>query len=240
VTMAGPVLAIDCGNSRLKWGLHRDGAWLRQDSVPLGAIVRLEPQWRELGAVDKVVVSNVAGHAVGLEIEQLLARWPVEPLRVAPRRSQCGVVNGYEEPERLGADRWAALIGARALEPGPCLVVDAGTATTADMLAADGTFTGGVIFPGVSLMKRALAQHAAQLFLAEGRFVPEPRNTRDAIETGCLLAQAGAIERVHASMAPGARCLVSGGNAAKIVPVLRIQARVVDNLVLEGLLKIAG
>jgi type III pantothenate kinase len=239
VTMAS-ILAIDCGNSRLKWGLHRDGAWRQREGVALGAIVRLEPHWRALGALDKVVVSNVAGHAVGVEVEQLLARWPVKPIWVEPKPAECGVVNRYEPPERLGSDRWAALIGARALESGACLVVDAGTATTADMLAADGTFTGGVIFPGVSLMKRALAQHAAQLPLAEGRLVPEPRNTQDAIETGCLLAQAGAIERMHAHMEPGARCLISGGNAAKIAQVLRIEARVVDNLVLEGLLKIAG
>jgi type III pantothenate kinase len=238
--MTASVLAIDCGNSRLKWGLHRDGAWQHKDGVPLGAIVRLEPRWRALGAIDRIAVSNVAGHAVGLEIEQLLARWPVKPVWLVPKASECGVVNGYEQPERLGSDRWAALIGARALEREACLVVDAGTATTADMLRADGTFAGGAIFPGVSLMKRALAQHAAQLPLAEGRVVAEPRNTQDAIETGCLLAHAGAIERMHAQMGPGARCLVSGGNAAKIAQALRIGARVVDNLVLEGLLKIAG
>jgi type III pantothenate kinase len=240
VTVAGPVLAIDCGNSRLKWGLHRDGAWRHKDGVPLGAIVGLEPQWRALGALDKIVVSNVAGQAVGLEIGQMLARWPVKPIWVVPKPAECGVVNAYEQPERLGADRWAALIGARALERGACLVVDAGTATTADMLSADGTFTGGAIFPGVSLMKRSLAQHAGQLPLSEGRLVPEPKNTQDAIETGCLLAQAGAVERLHAQMGPGARCLISGGNAATIAKVLRIEARVVDNLVLEGLLKIAG
>jgi type III pantothenate kinase len=234
------VLAIDCGNSFMKWGLHRDGAWVTRDSVPLGAIVRLEPQWRDLGPVDKIVVSNVAGHAVGIEIDRLLARWPVAPVRVVPGRTQCGVANGYERPERLGADRWAALIGARALEPGACVVVDAGTATTIDMLSAEGHFTGGAILPGVSLMKRALAQHAAQLPLSEGRLVPEPKNTEDAIETGCLLAQAGAVERLHARMGSDARCLISGGNAAKIASALRIDARVVDNLVLEGLLKIAG
>jgi type III pantothenate kinase len=234
------VLAIDCGNTVMKWGLHRDGAWVRRDAVPLGAIVRLEPQWRALGPVDKIVVSNVAGHAVGLEIERLVARWPVLPVHVVAKRSECGVVNGYDRPEQLGADRWAALIGARAMERGACLVVDAGTATTADILGADGSFRGGVILPGIELMKRALAQHAAQLPLSEGDMVAEPRRTADAIETGCLLAQAGAIERLHAGMEPGARCLLSGGNAAKIARALRIEARVVDNLVLEGLLKIAG
>jgi type III pantothenate kinase len=234
------ILAIDCGNSVLKWGLHRDGGWLRRDAVPLGAMVRLEPQWGALGEIDTIVVSNVAGHAVGLEIERLLARWRARVVRVAARRSECGVVNGYEQPERLGADRWAALIGARALERGACLVVDAGTATTVDMLGADGAFRGGAILPGIELMKRALAQHAAQLPLSEGRLVDAPRNTADAIETGCLLAHAGAIERLHGRMEPGARCLVSGGNAAKIAAALRIETRVVDNLVLEGLLRIAG
>jgi type III pantothenate kinase len=234
------VLAIDCGNSFLKWGLHRGGAWVRQDGVPLGALVRLEPQWRALGAVDRIVVSNVAGHAVGLEIEGLIARWSAPAIHVAAPASACGVTNTYEPPERLGADRWAALVGARALERGACLVVDAGTATTADILGADGTFRGGVILPGVDLMKRALAQHAAQLPLAQGSVVAEPRRTVDAIETGCLLAQAGAIERLYAGMEAGARCLVSGGNAAGIARALRIEARVVDNLVLEGLLRIAG
>ncbi len=161
-------------------------------------------------------------------------------VRVTAAASACGVTNTYEPPERLGADRWAALIGARALERGACLVVDAGTATTADILGADGAFRGGVILPGVNLMKRALAQHAAQLPLSEGRLVAEPRRTADAIETGCLLAQAGVIERLHAGMEAGARCLVSGGNAAAIARTLRIEARVVDNLVLEGLIRIAG
>jgi type III pantothenate kinase len=234
------VLALDCGNSFLKWGLHRDGAWQRREAVPLGALVRLEPQWRALGAVDTIVVSNVAGAAVGLEIDRLVARWPARVVHVVAKRSECGVVNGYEQPERLGADRWAALIGARAIERGACLVVDAGTATTADILGADGTFRGGIILPGVELMKRALAQHAAQLPLAPGDVVSEPRRTADAIETGCLLAQAGAIERLHAGMESGARCLLSGGNAAKIAATLRIGTRLVDNLVLEGLLRIAG
>jgi len=233
------VLAIDCGNSILKWGLHRDGAWVRKDGVPLGALLRLEPQWRSLEPVDKIVVSNVAGHALGLEIERLIARWQAPVVHVTASPAACGVTNTYEPPERLGADRWAALVGARAIENGACLVVDAGTATTADMLGADGTFRGGIILPGIDLMKRALTQHAAQLSLSEGNVVAEPRRTADAIETGCALAQAAAIERLHAGMDAGARCLVSGGNAAKVVRALRIETRVVDNLVLEGLLRLA-
>ncbi len=234
------VLAIDCGNTRLKWGVHADGAWTRKDSVPLGRIVGLEQHWSGLGQPTRVVVSNVAGEAVGREIAKLLAHWGTEPVWVRAKSSECGVTNGYAHPEHLGSDRWAALIGARALHQGPALVVDAGTATTADMLTAAGAFAGGVILPGVELMKRALAQHAAQLPLAEGRYRDQPRDTADAIETGCLLAQAGAIERLHSQMEPGAQCLITGGDAARVAATLRIPARVVDNLVLEGLLRIAG
>jgi type III pantothenate kinase len=76
--------------------------------------------------------------------------------------------------------------------------------------------------------------------LARGRFVPEPRNTDDAVETGCLLAQVGVIERMAMQLGPDTLCLVSGGDAARVASALRIPAKLVDNLVLEGLLHVAG
>jgi type III pantothenate kinase len=234
--MSATVLAIDCGNTRLKWGLHDGARWRTTDVLPLGSILRLEVQWRDLEAPTHVIVSNVAGEALASEIAKLVARWPTAPTWIRARRSACGVTNGYEAPERLGSDRWAALIAARSLHPGPALIVSAGTTTTADMLTREGVFTGGVILPGVDLMKRSLAQSTAQLALAQGRVVEAPRNTEDAVETGCLLAQAGAIERMHALLGPEALCLISGGDAARIAAALRISAKVVDNLVLEGLL----
>ena len=123
---------------------------------------------------------------------------------------------------------------------GPCLVVAAGTATTADVLRGDGTFLGGVILPGLDLMKRSLAENTADLPLARGRFSEAPRNTADAIESGCLLAQAGAIERAFRAMEPGAACVLGGGAAARIASHLSIPVRLVDNLVLEGLVRIAN
>ena len=118
-------------------------------------------------------------------------------------------------------------------------MVTAGTATTADVLKGDGTFAGGAILPGLDLMKRSLAHHTAGLPLTRGRFSIQPRNTADAIETGCLLAQAGAIERMFAAMEPGAACLLAGGAAGRIARHLSIPAQLVDNLVLEGLVRIA-
>jgi type III pantothenate kinase len=233
------ILAVDCGNSRLKWGLHENGGWRETGTVPIAKIARLEGSWRRIAPADKVVVANVAGRSVRKRLEGIFARRSLVPAWVEAKRRECGVTNGYGRPAQLGADRWAALIGAWSILRGPCLVVTAGTATTADVLRGDGRFSGGVILPGLDLMKRSLAHSTAGLPLARGRFSKEPRNTADAIETGCLLAQAGAIERAFATMERGAVCVLAGGAAHRIARHLSIPVRLVDNLVLEGLVRIA-
>ena len=233
------ILAVDCGNSRLKWGLHDNGSWRRTGTVPVSGLARLEKSWKRLAPADKVVVANVAGPSARKRLETIFARRSMVPAWVKAKRHECGVTNGYGQAGQLGPDRWAALIGAWSILRGPCLVVTAGTATTVDFLRGDGRFVGGAILPGLELMKRSLARDTAGLRLARGRFSAEPRNTADAIETGCLLAQAGAIERAFAAMEHGAACVLAGGAASRIARHLSIPVRLVDNLVLEGLVRIA-
>jgi len=232
------ILAIDCGNSRLKWGLHDGRGWLRSGTVPLSGIERLKGAWKNVPSAARIVVANVAGASVGKRLERVLSRRG-RVVWAKAKRSECGVTNGYGKPAQLGADRWAALLAAWSMVRGACLVVVAGTATTIDVLKSDGTFAGGLILPGLELMKRSLAQSTAGLPLAKGRFSNVPRSTADAIESGCLLAQAGAIERAFAAMQPGAACVLAGGAAGRIAPSLGIPVRLVDNLVLEGLVLIA-
>jgi len=231
------ILAVDCGNSRLKWGLYDGESWATTGTIPLAGVASLEKAWKRAPRADKVVVANVAGPVARKRLERVLPRSRV--IWVTAKRSECGVTNGYARPAQLGADRWAALVAAWSIVHGPCLVVMAGTATTIDSLRGDGTFAGGMILPGLDLMKRSLAQSTAGLPLAKGRFSRAPRNTADAIESGCLVAQAGAIERAFAAMEPGAKCVLAGGAAERIVPGLGMPVRVVDNLVLEGLVRIA-
>ena len=171
--------------------------------------------------------------AQGLKKFRVASRW------IASSAAQCGVINTYADPARLGADRWAALIAARALHAGDCLVVMAGTATTIDVLSGNGEFRGGLILPGERLMKQALAERTAGLPLARGVVTDTPRDTGDAIETGCFFAQLGAIERMFARLSGDGICLLSGGAAGRMAEHLNIPVRVVDNLVLEGLVRIA-
>ncbi len=230
------IIAIDAGNTRIKWGVHDGAVWLSQGAIltsDAGNLAVKSAGWPEAA---RVVGCNVAGAAVVEMIAAALApRFP-SVCWLQPSLEACGVHNAYEHPDRLGADRWAALIGARVLVSSACLVVCAGTATTVDWLDAAGVFRGGLILPGFDLMRSALASNTAQLPLAEGVFCTAPRNTLDAITTGCLHAQIGAIERMYAGMDdPSAICLLTGGAASRLEPHLSMRLELADNLVLEGL-----
>ena len=129
------------------------------------------------------------------------------------------------------------IIGARAVHAYASVVVMAGTATTVDLLSASGDFLGGLILPGVELMQQSLARGTAQLPSASGKFRLQPRCTLDAIRSGCLQAQAGAVERMFRQIAtqPDALCLLSGGAADGFAELLDIPLQRIDNLVLHGL-----
>ena len=237
------ILAIDAGNSRVKWGWHDRRDWHNLATVSLIEFAAANHDINPFAAThenpQRIVISNVAGEGA----HQLLINWTsifdAEPLWLKGEAERCGVRSLYQRPEQLGPDRWAALVAARALHPGPCLVVNAGTATTADVLSSGGEFLGGLILPGVDLMRFVLHEHTGRLPLQEGRFAPTPRNTVDAIETGCRHAQVGAVERMFRVAGPGAQCLVSGGAGKALIEQLDIPCRYVENLVLEGLARIA-
>lgn len=233
-------LLIDAGNTRLKLGLHDGSRWLRREAFPHAELAACG--WLPLALaarpVPRVLISNVAGEAVAEPLRQLLDAAGVQVEWLRASASRCGVGNDYERPEQLGPDRWAALIGAWALQRGACLVVNAGTATTLDVLNADGRFAGGCILPGLAMMRKALAGGTAGLPLVDGKVAALPRNTADAIFNGCLHAQLGAIARMRASLPADAPVLLSGGAADLLLPWLDLPLRSEPWLVLEGLLRI--
>jgi len=224
------ILCIDSGNTRIKWGVRDGDAWVEQGvGLPEGI------------TANRIVACNVGGVSPRLTIEALAQRWNVPLDWLRAQAEQCGVVNGYDHPDQLGADRWAALIGARGLHAGDCLVVMCGTATTIDLLRADGRFEGGLILPGLDLMRDSLAGGTADLPAASGHYADRPRNTFDAIASGAGQATAGAIERMFHQLDPACDpiCLISGGAAGGVSPRLTIPYQVVGNLVLEGLARFA-
>jgi type III pantothenate kinase len=232
------VLLLDVGNSRCKWALVRDGQWPHRGALGNTEFRALQQAFAQLPAPSRILVSNVAGVPMAERVQALCAAWSCPPQFVQAQAQQCGVRNGYEQPQRLGSDRWAALIAAWHQVRGACLVVNCGTATTVDALSAEGEFLGGLILPGVYLMQQSLLGNTAQLKQANGALRDFPLNTADAIRSGVLRATLGAIEHQHALLAaryPSARCLLSGGAADQVLPHLDMTPECTDNLVLHGL-----
>ncbi|MEO6271152.1 MAG: type III pantothenate kinase [Lautropia sp.] len=238
-------LALDIGNTRLKWASFLAGKLRDHGAMMLEEISTLNTtQWKRLPAPDYIIGSNVAGEAVRHRVEDQLSRWPVTPEWIVSQPSECGIVNGYDRPSLLGPDRWAALIAARRRVPvGPCLVITVGTAVTIDGLDDRGTFVGGLIVPGFGLMLDALEAGTAGLRVPSGDFQIFPTNTSNALMSGGVHALAGAAERMlrllNERTGHKPQVLLAGGAAPKLAPHLPFPYTIVENLVLEGLAAIA-
>ena len=132
-------LLVDIGNARIKWALQDGDKWtsgspLVRQNKAFKDLAR--PAWKELETPGRVLVSSVAGDDYDKSVHTWVKRrWKLAPEFLRSTRSQCGVTNAYKEPERLGNDRWAYLLAARAASRAPSVIVDCGTAITVDALA---------------------------------------------------------------------------------------------------------
>lgn len=247
------ILLVDIGNSSLKWawlddGRFRSGGVLARAGQETRDLARAA--WAEAEQPERVLVANVAGDRVRRSLTAWMTRhWKVTPEFPVAQAAACGVQNGYQEPAGLGIDRWAAMLAARQLVRGPVCVVDCGTAITLDVLDAKGVHRGGLITPGVALMRQALSQGAEGIpeFSSEEPLQAEASllatNTTNAVFGGTLYAAVALIDRVTADLRAelGARMalVITGGDAPDIMPLLANKPRHVPDLVLRGLARLA-
>ena len=249
-------LAIDVGNTRLKWTLYEqpapNAAVLSSGVEFLEQIDRLaESAWAHLPEPRAMLGCIVASHAVRHRVQEQMAElWSVEARWVVASEAEAGMVNGYDTPSRLGADRWVAMIGARhhALRtnggtPRPMVVVMVGTAVTVEAVDATGRFLGGLILPGHGIMLRAMESGTAGLHVPTGEVREFPTNTSDALTSGGTYAIAGAVERMaqHLEQRCGQppACIMTGGAGWKMQPFMTRPFQLVESLIFDGLLVIA-
>jgi type III pantothenate kinase len=247
-------LAIDVGNTRLKWALY-DSPHLQAPLLAHGAeflenIDKLaDGPWATLPAPGCMLGCIVAGDHLKRRVEEQMEIWDVSPQWVVASSAEAGLTNGYDFPARLGADRWVAMIGAwhRLLGQGPArpmVVVMVGTAVTVEAIDASGKFLGGIILPGHGIMLRALESGTAGLHVPTGDVCEFPTNTSDALTSGGTFAIAGAVQRMvdnltrHCGEEPV--CIMTGGAGWKMAPSLSVKFELVDSLIFDGLLEIAS
>jgi type III pantothenate kinase len=241
------ILELDCGNSFIKWRvIERDGNHL----VAGGVVDSDQALLDSLTAVAGLQLSHCRLVSVRSEEETrrltdaLSSAYGVLPIVALPAKALAGVRNGYDEFERLGLDRWLALLGGYKLAAGACVVIDFGTAVTSDFVAADGEHLGGFICPGMPLMRNQLRTHtrkiryddqSAELALAN---LQPGRSTVEAVERGCTLMLRGFVltqlERAQALWGDSFTLYLTGGDAALVGDVVPA-AKVVPDLVFVGL-----
>jgi type III pantothenate kinase len=245
------IALIDIGNTRFKWALAENLGAVRSVAHVAGldaaitALVEALPR-----TLRRVLAANVAGGAVGARLAAALReRHAIETEFVTPEAERYGIRCAYADPERLGVDRWLAMIAAHRSTAGLACVIQAGTAVTFDAVDAAGRHLGGLIFPGARLMADALERNTGRIgpTAALARHVTGLNllgtSTDEGVGKGSMLALAAALDRAVAAVAGAMHetpsVILTGGDADELAPWLESEVRFSADLVLTGLAHIA-
>jgi len=241
------ILELDCGNSFIKWRVIAGdddkriaGGVVDADGVLIDALKAIDGL--QLQHCRLVSVRNE--DETGRLVAALADEFKVQPITARPSRVLAGVRNGYEEYERLGLDRWVALVAGYRLAGRACVVIDLGTAITSDFVAVDGEHIGGFICPGMPLMRGQLRTHTRKIRYddqsaerAHASLQPG-RNTVEAVERGCTLMTRGFVlsqlEHARRLWGDDFTLFLTGGDAGLVSDVVP-QAQVIPDLVFVGL-----
>lgn len=244
------ILLADIGNSRIKcvtFAAHQFDAWPALDTAAAAPFADLPAALRAAAQPTRVLVSNVAGAAAAEKLRAFVgSEWGLTPEFVATRAEAGGMTTAYDEPAKLGVDRWLAALAAWRISGAMVCVIDVGTALTVDVVTVAGHHLGGLIAPGPELMRASLNRATAQLDSAPLHNVHGfATNTDDAISLGCGSATQGLLQEVRARLTAldgGAQAewFVTGGGAGILADMIDWPHTHDPLLVQRGLLLAAG
>ncbi len=232
-------LLVDIGNSRIKWALQQQE--MQSSALPhhqSDCIGQLSEAWWPLPAPKVLAISSVGKETLKTRLINLAKQlWGDIEIFIAQSEAEAfGVRNSYPKPEKLGVDRWLCLVAAHHHYPQAAWIVDCGTAITVDFIDDDGVHQGGLISPGLRLMKTSLLQNTAALEMVEDEHDTGLANhTEAAIFSGTLYAATGLVEQALKSRDAKAVLVLTGGDAELMAKHLPHSVIVEPDLVLKGL-----
>jgi type III pantothenate kinase len=224
------LLAIEQGNTNTMFAVHDDERWIAQwrtathstrtaDEYAVWLSQLLAMAGLQLGVFNGCIISSVVPQSI-FNLRNLARRYlHVEPL-VVGENADLGIPVRIDKPSEAGADRLVNAIGAHVAYPGDLIVIDSGTATTFDVVGADGGFEGGVIAPGINLSMEALHTAAAKLPRVA---IQKPQkvvgtDTVGAMQSGVFWGYIGLIEglvaRIKAERETPLKVVATGGVAS--------------------------
>ncbi|MDX8392089.1 MAG: type III pantothenate kinase [Mariprofundaceae bacterium] len=261
-SLRGDVLLVDMGNSCLEFGLVRDddmiGHWrlssernLTSDelALKLRGLLDMKSPDREDNpalAIEGVMAASVVPHLDAVLTEACVQVFGESPFFVGSPGVKTGMAVDYKNPREVGADRIVNALAAREAFASPVIVMDCGTATTFDVVSAQGHYAGGLILPGMEVALQALAGRAAKLpevsFAATDQLIG--RDTAASMQAGSYWAAVdglnGIIRRLRAlSEYHEAAVIATGGLAGRIMADMQGVDEYRPQLTLEGLLLLA-
>jgi len=246
------MLAIDIGNSRVKWALF-EGEKIQRHNVFSYNKINFENALNssELANLQhKVRVSCVAGEAIKSRLYLWLKANKFTDIEFAVTLAQqCEVINSYAEPAKMGVDRWLAMLAAKALfndsEPASICIIDCGTAITLDILSQHGKHLGGLIFPGYQTMLTSLGLSTGNINSEEVSPLNASLNcglgvsTREAVAKGCAQVISGGVNSIMNKQATQSKekyyCVLTGGDSEWLFGSLSMPVKVEPFLILKGL-----
>ena len=248
------LLAIDIGNSNIKFGIHDGEGWAHfwpietvRSRMPDEYAVLLRSFLAEAGLegvhIERAIMSSVVPQLTVGMLDMLERQIGQRPLLLR-YGLDIGIEIKTDRPERVGTDIIANAVAGYHRFQGNCIVVNFGTATTLGAVAEGsggvGEFRGAAIAAGLSVTANALVGGAAQLSHVELIGPPSVigANTRHAMQSGLVLGHIamieGLIDRMRAEL-PGARVIATGGLAPILAPLTDHFDAVDPMLTLEGL-----
>jgi type III pantothenate kinase len=232
------------GNSRLKWAVFSENQLITGEPLWNEQLNQysLRDCWQTLPSPRQLLIACVtANQWLEMVISVATDLWGgIEIVRLESKAQAYGVTTTYQPPEKLGVDRWLALLAARENYELPACIVDCGTALTVDLINESGYHLGGVISPGLTLMKQALARGTDALPFSSHHYPLTPANfTEAAIYSGVMWAALGLIEQVLAKQADVRTVILTGGDAPLMAQHLNRVCVVDADLVLSGLAIVA-
>ena len=242
------MLLIDIGNSSIKWAVWEGGEFQQKGAgyYRLSEIGALCNQFfTVLPVQDKIYISCVAGAQVKDEIDLWLRNnWQVNAVYVVSQKQQMGLINAYQDAGALGVDRWYAMIGAWHKYKKAFCIIDCGTAVTLDVVDNNGQHLGGLIVPGLTMMRSALQQGTEGIGNVSGQLNDLARNTGDAVNSGCnqLLVEGleSLLNKYKGMLGNDLLCIVTGGDGQNIAGQFICDYIYEPELILHGLKEAPG
>ncbi len=234
-------LLVDIGNTRIKWGVDKNGVIKTGQPIEYkqaGFRNDVYRHWLNLEAPQRLAISTVSTKEIAIQIIEIAkGLWPdINVLMAKSLATSRFVKNAYHQADKLGVDRWLGLIALQHYYPGNSCMVDCGTAITIDSLDASGQHLGGLISPGLQLMKHSLYQGTESLsFVHQNYSVGLSNCTESAIHSGTLYAAVGLIEKAINDFCNCQTLVLTGGSAESLAQYLTIDSIIDPDLVLKGL-----